>query len=280
MIGPGAGLRRPGTDAGRTGLDRVLATPQRTLLATDFDGTLAPIVADPATAFADPGAAPVLGRLARRLGGVAVVTGRPVRDVLRLGGLEGVSGLGGLRILGQYGVERWAAATGTVSAPDPHPGVDRARRALPDLLAELGLADLHVEDKGLALGLHVRRLPDPEQALDRLREPVAALAAEHGLLVEPGKLVLELRAPGTDKGLATESLLAETDLDTVVYAGDDRGDLAAGCAVERLRGRGGAGLVIAVGAAPVELAEAADLVVDSPAELVEWLSSLADALET
>ena len=279
MTQPGE-LRRPGTEAGRTALDRVLASPRQTLLATDFDGTLAPIVADPSTAFADPGAAHMLGRLAQWLGGVAVVTGRPVRDVLRLGGFEGASGLGRLRILGQYGVERWGAATGAVSAPDPHPGIDRLRRRLPDLLAELGLGDVHIEDKGLALGLHVRRLADPDGALDRLREPVAALADEHGLLVEPGKLVLELRAPGTDKGRAIESLLAGTDLDTVVYAGDDRGDLAAVSAVERLRSGGGAGLVIAVGAAPAELAERADLAVDSPAELVAWFSWLADALET
>lgn len=279
MTQPGE-LRRPGTEAGRTGLDRVLTSPRRTLLATDFDGTLAPIVADPATAFADPAAAQVLGRLAQWLGGVAVVTGRPVRDVLRLGGLVGASGLGGLRILGQYGVERWDAATGEVSAPDPHAGIDRLRRRLPDLLAELGLGDVHIEDKGLALGLHVRRLADPDGALDRLREPVSALADEHGLLVEPGKLVLELRAPGTDKGRAIESLLAGTDLDTVVYAGDDRGDLAAVSAVERLRAAGGAGLVIVVGAAPTDLAERADLAVDSPAALVAWLSSLADALDS
>ena len=278
MTQPGE-LRRAGTEAGRTGFDRLLATPRRTLLATDFDGTLAPIVADPTTAFADPGAVRVLGRLAQRLGGVAVVTGRPVREVLRLGGFEGASGLDGLRILGQYGVERWDAATGEVSAPDPHPGIDRLRRGLPDLLAELGLADVHIEDKQLALGLHVRRLADPDGALDRLREPVAALADEHGLVVEPGKLVLELRAPGTDKGRAIESLLAGSDLETVVYAGDDRGDLAAFSAVERLRAGGGAGLVIVVGAAPSELAERADLAVDSPADLVAWLSSLADTLD-
>ncbi len=270
---------RPRTAQGVAGLTALLDSPQRSLIALDFDGTLAPIVADPATAFADPGATQVLGRLAQRLGAVAVVTGRPVRDVLRLGGLGGATGLGGLRILGQYGVERWHAATGEVGAPDPHPGIDRLRRVLPDLLAELGLGDVHVEDKGLALGLHVRRLADPEAALDRLREPIAALADEHGLLVEPGKLVLELRAPGTDKGGAIEAMLAGTDLDTVVYAGDDRGDLAAVSAVVRLRAGGGAGLVIAVGAAPVELAERADLAVDSPAELVAWFSSLADALD-
>ena len=279
MTEPGNRLRRPATEAGRTGLDRVLAAPRRTLLATDFDGTLAPIVDDPSAAFADPGAAPVLGRLVAQLGEVAIVTGRPVRDALRLGGFESGGGVGGLHILGQYGAERWDAAAGHVVASDPHPGVDRVRQALPDLLAELGLTHTHVEDKGLALGLHVRRLPDPEAALDRLHRPVAALADEHGLLVEPGKLVLELRAPGTDKGRAIEALLAGTDLDTVVFAGDDRGDLAAAAAVDRLRAGGGAGLVIAVGSAPAELSERADLAVDSPADLVAWLSALADALD-
>ncbi len=283
------GMLRPDSAAGAAGLDRVLAEPGRTLLATDFDGVLAPIVDDPAQAGADPAAVRVLGRLAHSLAAVVIVTGRPVADALRLGGFEGAPGLERLRIRGQYGIERWDAATGEVTAPDPHPGVERARSDVPELLAGLGLADAHIEDKGRALGVHVRRLPDPQQAMRQLREPLSELAAEHGLVVEPGKNVLELRVPGMDKGAALDALLDDPDLSevtTVVYAGDDLGDLAAFDAVERLRAPSGllngAGLLLGVAGNPAddrnELLARADLVLDSPAALVGWLEELADAL--
>lgn len=272
-------LQQPTTAAGRAGLARLLDAPGRTLLATDLDGTLAPIVDDPQQAYVPPDAVRALGRLSARLGAVAVVTGRPVEDALRLAALEGAPGLGGLRVLGQYGVERWDAATGEVVAPPPHPGVEQARSALPDLLARLDLTDTHVEDKGRALALHVRRLAEPDRALARLREPVAALAARLGLVVEPGKLVLELRAPGTDKRAAVESLLEGGQLDTVVYAGDDLGDLAAYAAVEDVRRAGGAGLLLCVVSAdPTDLERGADLVLAGPDGLVGWLDDLADTL--
>lgn len=270
-------------------MDRVLADPQRVLLATDFDGVLAPIVSDPAQAKAHPDAVRVLGRLAGSLAAVVIVTGRPVRDVLRLGAFEGAAGLQRLRIRGQYGIEQWNAGSGDVTAPDPHPGIADARPAVVELLARLDLADAHIEDKGRALGVHVRRLSDPQRALAQLREPLSALAAEHDLVVEPGKNVLELRAPGMDKGVAVNSLLDEPELSgvhTVIYAGDDLGDLAAFDAIERHRGpdghAAGAGLLLGVAGNPAEgrneLLDRADLVLSSPDELVSWLDQLADAL--
>ena len=275
------GLRQPSTDAGRAGLEHLLAAPRRTLLASDFDGTLAPIVDDPAQAMPAPDAVHVLGRLASSLAAVAIVTGRPVADALRLGGFEGAPGLGRLRILGQYGVEQWDASTGEITAPNPHPGVQQARAALPDLLAQRGLAGAHVEDKGHALGVHVRRLPHPEQAMADLREPLSELAADFELLLEPGKLVLELRAPGIDKGTALDALLEAGGIDTALYAGDDLGDLAGFDAVERLRHRGGSGVLICVSDRldGNEVATRADLVLESPTELIAWWAQVADALD-
>ena len=49
-------LFRAGTAEGQAGLDAILADPAHALIASDFDGTLSPIVADPATALAAPGA--------------------------------------------------------------------------------------------------------------------------------------------------------------------------------------------------------------------------------
>ena len=78
-------LPRPATPEGRAGLDALLARPGQALLATDFDGTLAPIVADPRAARPLPGAVPALRRLARVVG---TVRGhhRPARS--RSGGLR------------------------------------------------------------------------------------------------------------------------------------------------------------------------------------------------
>lgn len=280
-------LAEPRTRAGRAALAAMLADPVRALLATDFDGVLAPIVDDPDRAAAHPRAADVLGRLAGRLGGIAVVTGRPVRQVLELGGFEGATGLDELRVLGQYGVERWDARTGTDSPPPPA-GIAVARERIATLLADHGLAAVRVEDKGRALGLHLRHTTDPVLAMRCLREPLDALAAELDLRVEPGKHVLELRATGADKGVALESLLAagalDAHVDVVAYAGDDLGDAAAYDAVERHRTAGGRGLLI-WSAAPEptdetrELAARADLVLDGPEGVVGWLDALADQLD-
>src|SRR4051812_31643858 len=94
------------------------------VLGLDFDGTLAPIVEDPAEAHIHPGAGQVLTDLAAQVRAVAVVTGRPARQVLALGGLDEVgNGIGEsgreLFVLGQYGNERWTSTTGASSRPSP-----------------------------------------------------------------------------------------------------------------------------------------------------------------
>ena len=94
----------------------VLADPAGTLLALDFDGTLAHIVDDPATAFGHAHAVDALARLSPLIGRVAIVTGRPVHQVLELGGFLDRPGFEHLVVCGQYGAERWDAVDG---APAP-----------------------------------------------------------------------------------------------------------------------------------------------------------------
>ncbi|MFR9756239.1 trehalose-phosphatase [Streptomyces sp. TR06-5] len=270
----------PATTAGRTGLRRLLAHPARAVVALDFDGTLAPIVPDPDRARAHPGAVPALARLAPQVAAVAVVTGRPAERAVRYGGFAGVTGLDGLVVLGAYGAERWEAATGELTSPPPHPGVAAVREELPNVLAAAG-ADpgVHVEDKGGAVAVHTRRAAEPSVAFRRLRAPLTDLAGRHGLTVEPGRAVLELRPPGTDKGAAVTGLARAAGAGTVVYAGDDLGDLAAFAAVEELRAEGLHGLLVCSGSDEVTaLAERADLVVDGPDGVVALLDALADAL--
>ncbi|RLU86952.1 trehalose-phosphatase [Streptomyces griseocarneus] len=270
----------PRTDAGRRGLAALVAAPEDAVVALDFDGTLAPIVADPEKARAHPGAVPALARLAPRVRSVAVITGRPAGVAVRYGGFAGVAGLEHLVVLGHYGAERWDAVTGTVHAPAPHPGVAAVQAALPGELDRAGSwSGTWVEDKGRAIAVHTRRAADPQAAFDALRAPLEALAERHGLIVEPGRLVLELRPPGVDKGVALAEYVRETGAGSVLYAGDDLGDLAAFAAVEKLRAEGLPGLLVCSGSVEVaELAERADLVVDGPSGVVTLLADLADRL--
>ncbi|MFJ4965791.1 Trehalose-phosphate phosphatase [Streptomyces sp. ADI96-02] len=276
-------LPTPTTPAGREGLNAILARPDRAVVALDFDGTLADIVPDPEQARAHPGAVPALAALAPKVASVAVITGRPAAVAVHHGGFAGVPGLERLVVLGHYGAERWDAVTGTVQTPAPHPGIAPVRAQLPSLLDGLGArTGTWVEDKGHAVAVHTRRAEDPQATFETLRGPLGELAARHGLIVEPGRLVLELRPPGMDKGVALAEYVREADAESVLYAGDDLGDLAAFAAVERLRG-GGAdgvpGLLVCSGSAEApELAARADLLVPGPAAVVGLLAALARSI--
>ncbi|MEU3857101.1 trehalose-phosphatase [Streptomyces sp. NPDC028722] len=273
-------LPLPITQAGRDGLAALLARPRDAVIGLDFDGTLAPIVADPEQARAHPGAVPALAALAPEVASVAVITGRPPEVAVRYGGFADVPGLEHLTVLGHYGAERWEAATGKVTAPPPHPGVAAARAELPGLLERAGAGPgTWIEDKGRALAVHTRRAADPQAAFEALRGPLAGLATRHGLIVEPGRLVLELRPPGMDKGVALLDHARATRAGCVVYAGDDLGDLPAFAAVDELRAAGTPGLLVCSGSTEVtELADRADLVVAGPEGVVELLRALAAQL--
>jgi trehalose 6-phosphate phosphatase len=257
----------PSTAQGRAGLAALRAEPAAALVALDYDGTLAPVVARPAEAVPAAGAVAVLARLAPLVGRLALVTGRPADVVAELGGLAAVPGL---QVLGQYGAQRWSG--GALDSPAALPGVATARTALPGLVRGEGA---EVEDKGLALVVHTRNAPDPAGALERLRDPVGALAAASGLELHPGRFVLELRPPGFDKGGALRSLCSPAP-SAVLFAGDDHGDLSAFDAVDELRGRGVPGLLVcsASDEGPVELRRRADLVVDGPSGVVAVLNEL------
>ncbi|MCL8015061.1 trehalose-phosphatase [Streptomyces sp. AS02] len=271
-------LPTPSTQPGRDALAALLARPARALIALDFDGTLAPIVADPEQARAHPDALPALAALAPKVAAVAVITGRPADVAVRYGGFAGVPGLEHLVVLGHYGAERWDAVSGEVTAPDPHPGVAAVRAELPGLLDGSGAGQgTWIEDKGHAVAVHTRRAADPQGTLDALREPLTDLATRNGLIVEPGRMVLELRPPGMDKGVALTEYVRELGAESVLYAGDDLGDLPAYTAIDKLRSDGTPGLLVCSGSEEVtELSERADIVVDGPEGVVRLLQTLAN----
>ncbi|MDQ0843577.1 trehalose-phosphatase [Streptomyces sp. V1I6] len=266
----------PSTPAGREGLAALLERPGQAVIALDFDGTLAEIVPDPEQARAHERAVPALAALAPKVASVAVITGRPAGVAVRYGGFSGVTGLDRLVVLGHYGAERWDAVTGTVRAPAPDPGVAAVRAELPGFLDRIGAwQGTWIEEKGRAVAVHTRRAEDPQAAFEALREPLAELASRHGLIVEPGRMVLELRPPGVDKGVALSEYVREVGAGSVLYAGDDLGDLAAYGAVEKLRSDGVPGLLLCSGNEVPELADRADLVLPGPAQMADFLAALA-----
>lgn len=245
----------------------------------DFDGTLAPIVANPNAAAPDPGAALAVSALAARLPLVGCVTGRPAlqaRDLL---------GVGSIAYSGLHGAQ-WLAA----GAPEPetpeafvrdgravHAIIDEARRATN------GLAGLTVEHKGPIVALHWRTAEDPQAAEARARE-LAAVAHERGLRSGEGRSVLELRpALEFTKGDAVNAMLdGAPQVRHVLFAGDDITDLDAFAGLRALVGEGrlaGVTLVAVAGAdAPAQVSQAADLTVPHPAALGQLLAALAERI--
>jgi trehalose 6-phosphate phosphatase len=240
----------------------------RTLVCLDFDGVLSPIVEDPARAHAHPGASEVLHEVARHVLAVAVVTGRPARQVLELGALEALADRlrdhdgARLEVRGQYGNERWSSTDREVVSPDPPEVLVALRERLPGLLADAGLGEAFVEEKGLAVAVHTRRLPDPDEAARTAERVLSPVTQELGLALEPGRRVVEVRAAGTDKGAAVRDLVEGLAPTAVVFVGDDLGDLPAFDAVAELRREGLAGLLVCSGSEEqTAVADRADLVV-------------------
>ena len=248
-----------------------------TVVGLDFDGTLSPIVDDPASAHIHPDASAVLVDLAAQVAAVAVITGRPARQALDLGGLEevgrAVADAGKeLYLFGQYGNERWTSTQRRIISPRPPPGLSSFLRDLPKALRTAGAQDAHVEEKGLAVAVHTRRLPDADAAYERLLPGLRELAERHELVVEPGRNVIEVRSPGMHKGLAVDRLVGEVDAGGFLFAGDDLGDLEAFDAVAALGERGMPTLLVCSASDEESaLVEHSDVVVKGPEGVLDLL---------
>jgi len=257
--------------------DALVRAARRAVVGLDFDGTLAPIVDDPEQAHIHPDAGAVLVDLAGEVAAVAVITGRPARQALDLGGLEEVGNAIGdtgkeLYLFGQYGNERWSSTRRRIISPRPPPGLATFLRDLPRTLRGADAADAWVEDKGLAHAVHTRRMADPDAAFDRLLPPLRELAARNGLVLEPGRHVIEVRAPGMDKGKAVEALVDEAGAGAFLFAGDDLGDVDAFEAVATLAKDGLPTLLVCSASSEESaLVALADVVVHGPDGVLELL---------
>ena len=254
-----------------TALEALAEDPASSGLVLDFDGVLSPIVEDPTTSAMPDQVAAILGRLARQLGLLAVMSGRPVDFLADRVPVAGVP------LLGSYGIEQIRDGVRQID-PDVKKWlapVREASRTLSDLLA--GTPGIRVEEKSVSVVVHWRQTADHAAAADEVRRVTARVAAETGLRLEPGKLVEELRPPiEVDKGSAISALLASRKLATVAYAGDDLGDIPA---LRAVREDGGYALVVDHGSeTDPRLLELADQTYDGTEGFAAWLAELADAI--
>ena len=231
-------------------VERLAEAPERAAIFLDVDGTLAPIVPRPEDARVPDEARAEVARLADRYALVACVSGRTGEDARRLVGVAGV------RYVGAHGLEL---------APD----ADRWRDEIHSFAATV---DWPVEDKGLTVSFHYRQAEDESAALEYLEE-VSEQARRAGLIPRFGRKVLEIRPPvHADKGTAVQQMLDEAGLRRALYAGDDSTDADGFRALDGLD----VGVRVAVSSdeAPSELIRLADVVVASPAELLQLLKRL------
>jgi trehalose 6-phosphate phosphatase len=185
-----------------------------TLYAFDFDGTLAPIVADPAQARAADRVTVPLAQLAA-LVPVAVVSGRAQRDLIERLPCEIAY------LVGNHGNEGLPAEPPTAAELEETCRRWRANLELQLLAPEA--RGVRLEDKGRSLSLHYRAAPDPAAASVFLR------ALAHALVPQPtvidGKMVLNLLPPGAmTKFEALRALVQHEGVDTVLFVGDDDTD--------------------------------------------------------
>jgi trehalose 6-phosphate phosphatase len=252
-----------------------------TVVGLDFDGTLSPIVEDPAAAHIHPDAGAALVDVAAQFLAVAVITGRPARQALDLGGLEQVGNAVGdsgkeLYVFGQYGNERWSSTNRRIVSPRPPAGLATFLREVPRALRRADVRDAHVEEKGLAVAVHTRRVDQPEAAFDRLLPELRDLAARYDLIVEPGKNVIEVRSAGMHKGRAVDLLVEELGAKGFVFVGDDLGDVDAFEAVQAHARNGLATLLVCSASAEESaLVELSDVVVHGPDGVLDLLGRLA-----
>jgi trehalose 6-phosphate phosphatase len=236
----------------------------------DFDGTLSAIGPDPEKVRPVEDAPEALAALVGRCGYCAVVSARPVAFLAAQ-----LHAVPGLVLHGLYGLESSADGGATVTtlpqAAPYRPVIDEAARA-----AAADLPGALIEHKGLSCAVHYRNAPELADAAQGWAEEYAA---RHGLKVQRGRMVVELKPPvERDKGHVVREVLEERpDLVGGWFFGDDLGDRPAFAALAERAARPPAFAAVRVAIANPEgdpLAGLADLVLDRPDEVPGMLRRL------
>ncbi|CAM3296616.1 MULTISPECIES: trehalose-phosphatase [Sphingomonas] len=214
-----------------------LTPPPTRLSATDslfldFDGTLVELADNPEAVHVSAALADRLDALAAHMPGrLAIVSGRSIAQLDALFGPQAQH----FTLAGSHGAERRTPEDGHSQPERPA----HLATATEEMQAVAQAHDLYFETKSFGAGLHYRRNPDAEPLA--LRE-AAAIAERHGLTLQPGKMMVEVRLPG-DKGQAIETLMETPAMRGTVpiFLGDDVTDEDGFAAAAAL---GGAGVLV------------------------------------
>ncbi|WHO40727.1 trehalose-phosphatase [Sphingobium sp. AP49] len=197
-------------------------------LFLDFDGTLAPLADTPDAVVVDEDLIDTLTRLRTRLQGrLAIVSGRSVATLRDLG-------FGDFLLAGTHGLE-FASPGEAPDAPARRPAIDAVETVFHAFADDK--PGVLVERKTISVGLHFRGAPAWAEAAGLLAH---RLAEEHGLAVQAGKMLFELRPGGADKGSAVARLMLQAPMagGTPIFIGDDVTDEEGFAAAADLGGTG------------------------------------------
>lgn len=240
----------------------VFLSPRETAFFFDFDGTLVEIAPTPDGVVVPKAMIDSLAEL-RRLskGAVAVVSGRGIESI------DGFLGMPDLPVAGLHGAERRDASGDTMRLAFDDTRLLRMERVLADVVrAHPGML---LEIKGASVALHYRNAPLSEPIAREVAERLVAEQSD-GYVLQPGKMVYEIKPKHVDKGRALAAFLDEPPFAgrMPVFVGDDLTD-EKGFAVVNERG----GLSIKVGAGET----VARSRVDSVGAFLAWLAAIVAA---
>jgi trehalose 6-phosphate phosphatase len=227
----------------------------------DFDGTLVDIAAVPEAVVVPEDLPAVLTALAAKAGGaLALVSGRSVETLDRL--LRPVR----LPAAGVHGAEIRLPDSAFVTPVAPEV-IEIARRAMTELAARH--PGLILEDKGVAIALHFRNAPAEASTVLDVAERAAAETGR-AMVVQQGKMVVELRPSNADKGRALATLMTQRPFAgrRPIAIGDDLTDEPMLAAARAL-----GGVAVRVGSSMPD--SAASLHLADPAAVRGWLAALA-----
>ena len=237
-------------------------------LFTDIDGTLSPIVPDPADATVPAATRVALQAIAERIAVVAL-TGRSVADARKIVGLDT------LVYSGNHGAEWWEDGAESIE-PAAEPYVPLMREIAQAVERGIAIPGALLEHKGASLSVHYRNAPEPASA----RSVILGFLGTHaeGMAIREGKMVVEVRAPvPLSKGEAVRSFARRKGLASALVLGDDLTDAEAFAVVRDMREAGeirGLCAAVATPDAPAELLAAADYAVADTLAVGQLLAGL------
>ncbi len=265
-------------------IDRFKGSSQSAFVACDFDGTLSPIVEVPENAYLDEQVFEVFVACCKGFSKLAVVSGRRCNFLFEkiFPKYNQLNSPPPIELFGLYGLEH--QILGDKKSPeDTYPLISKdellAMEALIDQVAleAFNFAELEnligvVEKKRYMLTLHWRRQLQAKESIEAFAQKVAST---YNLELHYGKANVELRPPGLPSKANVVQWLAQ-DLDGGCYIGDDMGDIAAFSELRTIKNSKTKpdfqALTVAIRSdeTPSQLMDEADIVLDGPAELIEF----------